>query len=107
MRGWPGGVLLLLRGPGVLRSVVRLDVNGMCIVASENEPARNRIPGVGPAEAESADLKFGLLGSLFVCREETILTVPAGKQRALLAALLLNADQVVSADELIEAGPVG
>jgi DNA-binding SARP family transcriptional activator len=102
MRGWPGGVLLLLRGPGVLRSVVRLDVNGMCIVASENEPARNRIPGVGPAEAESADLKFGLLGSLFVCREETILTVPAGKQRALLAALLLNADQVVSADELIE-----
>jgi DNA-binding SARP family transcriptional activator/tetratricopeptide (TPR) repeat protein len=102
MRGWPGGVLLPLRGPGVLRSVVRLDVNGMCIVASENEPARNRIPGVGPAEAESADLKFGLLGSLFVCREETILTVPAGKQRALLAALLLNADQVVSADELIE-----
>ena len=82
--------------------MVRLDVNGMCIVASENEPARNRIPGVGPAEAESADLKFGLLGPLLVCREETVLAVPAGKQRALLAALLLNARRVVPADELIE-----
>ncbi len=51
---------------------------------------------------ESPDLKFGLLGSLLVCREETILTVPAGKQRALLAALLVNAGRVVPADELIE-----
>jgi DNA-binding SARP family transcriptional activator/tetratricopeptide (TPR) repeat protein len=81
---------------------VRQDVNGMCIVASENEPARNRIPGVGSAEAESADLKFGLLGPLSVYRGETVLAVPAGKQRALLAALLLNAGRVVSADELIE-----
>ena len=74
----------------------------MCIVASENEPARNRIPGVGPAEAESADLKFSLLGPLVVCRGKTVLAVPAGKQRVLLAALLLNAGRVVPADELIE-----
>jgi hypothetical protein len=51
---------------------------------------------------ESAGLKFGLLGPLLVCREETVLAVPAGKQRALLAALLLNAGRVVPADEPIE-----
>ena len=71
-------------------------------MATEKAPARNRVPGVGPAEAESADLKFSLLGPLLACRGETVLAVPAGKQRALLAALLLNAGRVVSADELID-----
>ena len=69
-------------------------------MATENEPVRNPIPG--PAEPESADLKFSLLGPLLVCRGETVLAIPAGKQRALLAALLLNAGRVIPGDELIE-----
>ena len=47
-------------------------------------------------------MRFGLLGPLLVCRGETVLAVPAGKQRVLLAALLLNAGRVMSADELID-----
>ena len=71
-------------------------------MATENEPARNPILPAGNAEAGAAQLKFSLLGPLLVCRGETVLAVPAGKQRALLAALLLNAGRTVPADELIE-----
>jgi DNA-binding SARP family transcriptional activator len=45
---------------------------------------------------------FSLLGTLEVRRNGVIAAIPAGRQRALLAALLLNANRVVSADELIE-----
>ena len=71
-------------------------------MATENEPARDAVLPAGTAEGGSAQLKFGLLGPLLVCRGETVLAVPAGKQRALLAALLLNVGRVVSADELID-----
>ena len=71
-------------------------------MATENEPARNAVLPAGTAEGGSAQLKFGLLGPLLVCRGETVLAVSAGKQRALLAALLLNVGRVVSADELID-----
>jgi DNA-binding SARP family transcriptional activator/tetratricopeptide (TPR) repeat protein len=45
-------------------------------------------------------MKFGLLGPLLACRDGEVLKVPGGKQRALLAVLLLNAGRVVPVDEL-------
>jgi DNA-binding SARP family transcriptional activator len=45
-------------------------------------------------------MEFGLLGPLTVRRGDTAVLVRAGKQRALLAALLLNADRVVPMEEL-------
>ena len=47
-------------------------------------------------------MQFGLLGPLVVRRGETVVSVQAGKQRAVLAALLLNANRVVPVDELAE-----
>jgi DNA-binding SARP family transcriptional activator len=45
-------------------------------------------------------MEFGLLGPLMVrCGEGTV-PIPAGRQRVLLAALLLKANQIMSADEL-------
>jgi len=46
--------------------------------------------------------QFGLLGPLLVRQGEVTLPVAPGKQRAVLAALLLSADQVVSLDELTD-----
>jgi DNA-binding SARP family transcriptional activator/tetratricopeptide (TPR) repeat protein len=46
------------------------------------------------------DVEFSLLGPLAVCCGGTPVQVPRGKQRAVLAALLLNAGRVVSVDEL-------
>jgi DNA-binding SARP family transcriptional activator/tetratricopeptide (TPR) repeat protein len=46
--------------------------------------------------------QFGLLGPLLVRRGEVTLPVAPGKQRAVLAALLLSADRVVSLDELTD-----
>jgi DNA-binding SARP family transcriptional activator/Tfp pilus assembly protein PilF len=48
-------------------------------------------------------LEFGLLGPLLVDRGGDRVPIPAGRQRALLAVLLLNAGQLVSAGDLIEA----
>jgi len=48
-------------------------------------------------------MEFRLLGPVEVRRDERTVPVPAGKQRAVLAALLLNAGRVVSAEELAEA----
>jgi DNA-binding SARP family transcriptional activator/tetratricopeptide (TPR) repeat protein len=59
-------------------------------------------PGGGSAEVGPAELEFGLLGPVLVRRGDEVLGVPAGKQRALLAALLLSNAQVVSAGELID-----
>ncbi len=49
-----------------------------------------------------AEVEFALLGPLSVCRDGAPVQVPHGKQRILLAALLLNANRVVSADELTD-----
>jgi DNA-binding SARP family transcriptional activator/tetratricopeptide (TPR) repeat protein len=46
--------------------------------------------------------EFCLLGPLLVRRGSAALPVPSGKQRAVLAALLLSADRAVSVDELTE-----
>jgi DNA-binding SARP family transcriptional activator len=47
-------------------------------------------------------LEFSLLGPLRVDRDGTPVPVPPGRQRALLAALLLNSGRLTPADELIE-----
>jgi DNA-binding SARP family transcriptional activator len=48
-------------------------------------------------------MKFGILGPLEVSNEGRVLPLVGTKQRALLALLLLNANQVVSSDRLIDA----
>jgi DNA-binding SARP family transcriptional activator/Tfp pilus assembly protein PilF len=45
-------------------------------------------------------MRFGLLGPVTVCLGDRMVPVPAGKQRAVLAALLLNANRVVPVEEL-------
>ncbi len=50
----------------------------------------------------AADLEFSLLGPVLVRCGGEVLGVPAGKQRALLAALLLSNGRVVPAGELID-----
>ena len=49
-----------------------------------------------------ARLEFSLLGTLRVSRDGAAVSIPAGRQRALLAALLLGGGQMRPADELIE-----
>jgi DNA-binding SARP family transcriptional activator len=48
-------------------------------------------------------MEFGLLGPLMVRRGGTVVMLPAGGQRIVLAALLLRAGQQVEVDELAEA----
>jgi DNA-binding SARP family transcriptional activator/tetratricopeptide (TPR) repeat protein len=48
-------------------------------------------------------VEFGLLGPLLVRAEEKAIAISAGKQRVLLAALLLAVNQVVAVDKLTEA----
>src|SRR5215831_8431829 len=48
-------------------------------------------------------MEFGLLGPLLVRREAEVIPVPAARQRVVLAALLLRANQVVPIGELAEA----
>ena len=50
----------------------------------------------------AAELRFGLLGLLEVRRGDVLMPLAAGRQRALLAALLLRAGRVVPTGELIE-----
>ena len=48
-------------------------------------------------------MEFGLLGTLEVRGDDgSVHRIPAGNLRTLLAALLLRADAVVSADDLID-----
>jgi DNA-binding SARP family transcriptional activator len=49
------------------------------------------------------ETEFCLLGPLVVRSETAVVPVPQGKQRAVLATLLLSAGQVVSLDELVVA----
>lgn len=46
-------------------------------------------------------MKFGLLGPLLVRDGDTVLPIPAGKQRAVLAVLLTRAGRAVPIDEMI------
>jgi DNA-binding SARP family transcriptional activator len=62
-----------------------------------------RLAAWGWQEVPVADeMEFCLLGSLLVRRNAVVLLVQPGKQRALLAALLLNANRVVSVEALAE-----
>src|SRR5215831_16107754 len=61
--------------------------------------ARARLAG-GPV---ATGMEFGLLGPLTVQQNGAVITVPPGKQRVVLAALLLKSNRVVPLDELVEA----
>jgi DNA-binding SARP family transcriptional activator len=50
----------------------------------------------------AVSMEFGLLGPLVVRRDGQVIAVPGGKPRAVLAALLLNAGQLVAAGQLAE-----
>src|ERR1700733_1992371 len=50
----------------------------------------------------AVSIEFGLLGPLVVRRDGQLISVPGGKPRAVLAALLLNAGQLVAAGQLAE-----
>jgi len=50
----------------------------------------------------AAEIEFGLLGPLTVRAGGVAVTVPRGKQRVILALLLLNAGQIVRLDEFTE-----
>ncbi len=50
----------------------------------------------------AARLEFSLLGTLLVSRDGAAVPIAAGRQRVLLAALLLSGGQLLRADELIE-----
>jgi DNA-binding SARP family transcriptional activator len=50
----------------------------------------------------TTEIEFFLLGSLTVRRDAVAVMVPQGKQRVILAMLLLNAGRVVRVDELAE-----
>jgi DNA-binding SARP family transcriptional activator/tetratricopeptide (TPR) repeat protein len=50
----------------------------------------------------TASVRFGLLGPVMVRLDDEPVAVPQGKQRAVLAALLLDAGRVVSAEDLAE-----
>jgi DNA-binding SARP family transcriptional activator len=51
----------------------------------------------------AAETEFCLLGPLLVRQAGTVVPVPPGKQRTLLAALLLSARRIVPVDDLVEA----
>jgi DNA-binding SARP family transcriptional activator len=50
----------------------------------------------------ACDMSFGILGPLQVSVDHYQITIPAGKQRILLATLLFDANQVVPIEELFE-----
>ena len=50
-----------------------------------------------------SDLRFGLLGTIELFRDGRPVTVPQGRQRAVLACLLVHAGRPVAADVLVEA----
>ena len=56
----------------------------------------------GAPVAEAADLEFRMLGPLEVRRDGDMLPVPPGRPRSLLALLLLRANTVVPAEQLID-----
>ncbi|MEO3824685.1 AfsR/SARP family transcriptional regulator [Actinomadura sp. B10D3] len=55
-----------------------------------------------PRESRGSGMRFRVLGAVEVADGERPVPVRAGKQRILLATLLLNANRIVSTDELIE-----
>jgi DNA-binding SARP family transcriptional activator len=61
--------------------------------------------GVGDSSGGSAAAvtAFGLLGQVAARCGDVNIAIPAGKQRVLLAALLLRANRIVPCDELADA----
>ncbi len=59
--------------------------------------------GPGVVASSTRTMDFRLLGPLEAFAESGPLRVPAGKQRALLALLLLNANRTVARDQIVDA----
>src|SRR5260370_6733199 len=69
----------------------------MRVAGGRSEQSRKRA-----VITHGGDMDFLLLGPLAVRADGAAVPMPHGKQGAVLAALLLNANQVVSADDLAE-----
>src|SRR6478672_8278831 len=65
------------------------------VVGSDYVPANGRPPGVG--------MRFGILGPLRIQAGETETTLAAGRERTVLAVLLLYPNEVVPVERLAEA----
>jgi DNA-binding SARP family transcriptional activator len=63
---------------------------------------RAACPGSGALLASAESMDFRILGPLEVCDEARSLPLGGAKQRALLAILLLHANEVVSAERLLD-----
>jgi DNA-binding SARP family transcriptional activator len=67
------------------------------------KPLRRRlVAGFRPLLASVGAMDFRILGPLEVCDGERVLQLGGAKQRALLAVLLLHANEVVSAERLLD-----
>src|SRR5690554_1804583 len=62
----------------------------------ENSPGRPRGSGSG------GDMRYEILGPLRVVADHRDIPITAGRERALLAMLLLRANQVVPVSQLVE-----
>src|SRR5215467_14461639 len=70
-------------------------------VRHRDQPLRNKLPSARVSEGPmTRELEFGLLGPLLVRREAEEVPIAAARQRVVLAALLLRANQVVPVGEL-------
>ncbi len=96
---------------GAHRCAARIGGAGGDPVERGNDPVHARrlsvTPGTvgvrfGRARSEES-MEFHVLGPLEIVRQGRTLELGAGKQRALLAVLLLHANEVVSTDRLIDA----
>ncbi len=65
-------------------------------------PEVDGFAGVAGSRPVPTEVAFGLLGPITVRRHGEPVAIPRGKQRVLLAALLLNAGRTVPVDELSE-----
>ena len=59
--------------------------------------------GDGDVDGSPPRMTFRLLGPLEVSARETLIAVPGGRARAVLALLLLNANAVVSLEQIVDA----
>ena len=73
-----------------------------CTPVRRRDDGKPMVLGSGRARSEES-MEFHVLGPLEIVRHGRTLELGAGKQRTLLAVLLLHANEVVSTDRLIDA----
>src|SRR6266513_999318 len=81
----------------------RVSERGCAAVAERLRRGKRGLPGcVVTVLASNEAMDFRILGPLEVLSDERVLDVGGGKQRSVLALLLLHANEVVSSDRLID-----